>query len=311
MTEWRSFVVLERPSCMYGVDLAAQNDRFLASLDPGYFTYGLDSHLERLEGPDKQRAALSIRAAYAHSLETFFAILAAAVQAPHCPLGWVLQYKNNELEAFVRKIDKGEPIFSITKFKNQWRGLADRVHALEDADVSLRERLAMEIGNTWSYLANDFLNSECKDEYNSIKHGLRATSVESTTTIGPTVSGGAPLIDSTSPFGGNYSRVRTLTKDRVHFELELVQKNWSPKALVAQTHLVALSIGNVVSYLRGELGVAEGPFTFGWPRDPSLLQLAWQSESPVQSAKFRHGVQVPDDKMPTKDQILASYGARS
>ncbi len=311
MVEWRSFVVLERPSCMYGVDLAMQNDRFLASLDPGYFTYGLDSQLARLEGPDKQRVALSIRAAYAHSLETFFAVLAAAVQAPHCPLGWVLQYRNNELEALVGKIDKGEPIFSITKFKNQWHGLAHRVHTLGDADLNLREGLAVEIGNTWSYLAKDFLNTERKDEYNSIKHGLRATSVESTTTIGPAVSGGAPLIDSTSQFGGNYSRVRTLTKDRVHFELELVQKNWSPRALVARTQLVALSIGNVVSFLRGDLGVSDGPFTVEWPQNPSLLQLAWQCESPVRSARFRHGFQALDDDMPTKDQILANYGVRS
>src|SRR5689334_15702085 len=93
LLEWRSFVVDDRPACMWGVDLPKQNDDFLLGLDAAHFTRSIESHLPLLETNQKHSAALAIRTVYAHALETMFALLCAAVQAPHCPLGWILRYK--------------------------------------------------------------------------------------------------------------------------------------------------------------------------------------------------------------------------
>jgi hypothetical protein len=295
---------------MHGVNLAEHNDRFLASLDPDYFIRDIDANQSRLDGADRHRAALSIRAAYSHSLETFFALLAAAVQAPHCPLGWMLQYRNHELETLICSINKGEPIFTITKFTDRWAGLARQFHTFDSYD-SVTDDILHDIEFVWSSLAVDFLDTERKQEYNSVKHGLRAVSLESRVALGPSLDGDPPILDAISPFGGHFCRAGTLSADRVHFELEIVQKNWSPIALAARTRLVALSIRNVVGFLRRCIGVSEELYVPEWPRDPSLMRAAWQSESPVHTAIFKYGVVLSPDYLPTKDQIVAYYGLKS
>src|SRR5688572_29868789 len=101
--EWRSFAVGDRAACMWGVELSAQNDRFLTGIDPSFFNYLVETHVPLLDGPNRQRAALAIRTTYSHALETFFALLLAAIQAPHCPLGWVMRYRPGELAWLARR----------------------------------------------------------------------------------------------------------------------------------------------------------------------------------------------------------------
>jgi hypothetical protein len=43
------------------------------------------------------------RPGYAQALETFFALNCAAVQAPNCPLGWMLMYDDAQLFSVVKK----------------------------------------------------------------------------------------------------------------------------------------------------------------------------------------------------------------
>src|SRR5262249_14056086 len=95
------FVIDETPYVCWDWELKEKNLEFLRGIDSRYFQYVVESNIEHLEGEDKHRAALSIRLAYSHAIETLFALLGALVQAPTCPLGWLLSYRK-ELPEIVR-----------------------------------------------------------------------------------------------------------------------------------------------------------------------------------------------------------------
>ncbi len=71
------FAVGDEPFCLWGYDLALENDSFLRSFDATYFEYIARVHLEHLEGDDAGRAAVSLRAAYHHGIEALFSLLGA------------------------------------------------------------------------------------------------------------------------------------------------------------------------------------------------------------------------------------------
>lgn len=84
------FVVNETPFVCWDWDLQEKNPDFLRGIDARFYQYVVGSNIEHLNGEHKHRAALSIRLAYSQALETLFALLGALVQAPACPLGWLL-----------------------------------------------------------------------------------------------------------------------------------------------------------------------------------------------------------------------------
>lgn len=92
------FMIDTRPLCVWDTEIEAINLRFIRGIDPNYFQYVAESSFAALEGENAKYAALTLRTAYSHALETFFALLCAALQAPDCVVGWILQYRNTELE---------------------------------------------------------------------------------------------------------------------------------------------------------------------------------------------------------------------
>ena len=103
------FVIDETPYACWDWELTRKNLEFLEGIDADYFRYVAETNGANLEGEDKHRAALSLRLAYSQGLETLFALLCSAVQAPQCVVGWMLSYKNEELQQLVQKITESYP----------------------------------------------------------------------------------------------------------------------------------------------------------------------------------------------------------
>src|SRR5215218_2623467 len=95
------FAVGEEPLCLWGIDLANENERFLRSFDASYFDYCARVHADGLEGGDAPRAAIALRAAYHHGLEALFSILGALSQAPEAVTAWIPRCSNAQLRRFV------------------------------------------------------------------------------------------------------------------------------------------------------------------------------------------------------------------
>src|SRR5215207_7738889 len=106
----RFFAVGTEPYCVWDWDLKERNLQYLESLDPDYFDYVGRANLPYLDSEDpreRRRAATAIRTAYHHGLESFFALLLATLQAPHCMVGWMQAYSPAELRKLVRSVDPG------------------------------------------------------------------------------------------------------------------------------------------------------------------------------------------------------------
>src|ERR1700752_2281202 len=101
------FAIDTTPYCVWALNFREQSLCAVRNLDPLYFRYLADAHAAGLSGPDHHRAALALRTGYAHGLESFFALLGAAIQAPEWPMAWLLRYDTSELRSFVRKLCAG------------------------------------------------------------------------------------------------------------------------------------------------------------------------------------------------------------
>jgi hypothetical protein len=106
-------------------------------------------------------------------------MLFAALQAPGCVVGWMQKYKPEQLRSLVRSVDIAEVprYLAIRPDPITWEGITQKVFSYCHGD---RERIKREIAlfaRLWRRFAKVFLTQNHQDEYNSIKHGLRATSV--------------------------------------------------------------------------------------------------------------------------------------
>jgi hypothetical protein len=168
------FVINTRPLCVWDTEIKAINLQFMKNFDPSYFKYVAESNIPLLEGQEAKHAALALRTTYSHALETFFALLGAALQAPDCVVGWMTQYRNNELDSLIDKIQTGTDFRVRFVFERNWRGLARLIfrglQPLENFDA-----IANRFGDAWQDFAHDFLDSKKRSEYNSLKHGFRIT----------------------------------------------------------------------------------------------------------------------------------------
>ena len=85
------FVINDIAFACWDWELGRKNIEFLEGIDSEYFAYVANLHIMHInDDENKHRAALSLRLAYSHGLETLFALLCSAVQAPQCTIGWVL-----------------------------------------------------------------------------------------------------------------------------------------------------------------------------------------------------------------------------
>lgn len=105
--QYAMFHVDTTPFCIWDDDPRRTNQSFIASVNEDFFTYQAEVHRLHLDGDQKAEAALSLRLAYYHSLESFLAFLYATLQAPEVTFGWILKYRTATLKNLARKISLG------------------------------------------------------------------------------------------------------------------------------------------------------------------------------------------------------------
>src|SRR4051812_36587962 len=106
------FPVGPRPVCLWGTALREDNRKFLEGVAYGFFGYLAETHRARLDGESRQLAALALRSAFHHGLETLFTMIGAAVQAPYCVPGWIVQCKTKCLRKFIEDVNAGTPLLN-------------------------------------------------------------------------------------------------------------------------------------------------------------------------------------------------------
>ena len=280
------FAVADQPYCCWEYELAERNLRFLATLDTTYFQYIADRHFAEIEGDNRQRAAVALRAGYHHGLETLFSLLGALTQAPDAVPAWLPKCSTGALRHVVQSLSVGAPILTqCGRQRVRLEQLATIVHQYCWPDEDPPGLTGQRFARLWQLFTADFLNAHHIDEYNSIKHGFRVAAGGFTLRMGLESEYGAqaPVENmrtiGASPFGSAYLESRPVTADgaaKFHFRLRHCALNWRAEAMFQRLQLISCSINNVIGGLRCLNGVPPVEVPFHRPEDPGLFEGAWR-----------------------------------
>jgi hypothetical protein len=323
--QYRSFVVGDKPLCLWDADIQQKNMDFLESLDPGYFEYMVKVHQQTITEADNptdkeaQFAAMALRTIYSQALETLFAIIFTTLQAPHCPPAWFNEYTNKQLHTLINQVNQKEPFLSVWGIDvPSWSSIVEILFLPLDLDDKEQES-AVKAGfaKAWEYFALDFLDNGHAQEYNSIKHGLRARPGGFEIKIGiPDEPGTAPPEDkmvflSRSDFGSNYLVSERSGFPKHHLRLKGALRNWSIENIVSGIELAAVSIENVQSILTFINTQINRTSTISSPCSLKVPDLSCFDRRPDFVNMTSPEVRIPPEwiKPISKEEILADYNS--
>lgn len=255
-TRVRLFAVNEKP-CAVWYYTKKDYERFLDMIEPYYFAFQVELLKPQLQGEHKQLAATSLRSVYAHALETFIALNLAVLQAPNCVEGWLLKYKNQDLYELNDRLLSGKAFWTKpTLPAYDWKSAVETIYrTVKYDDLHL-------VTEWYNYFSIDFGNAKRQAEYNSVKHGLRALSTPFRMIIGP-VESDADGITFESDFGIGFHEIeRLVPEDNINFHIDYHRLNWSDTHVAESTVMLSMLMTNLVSCIRGLLGLNMTPMYF-------------------------------------------------
>jgi hypothetical protein len=316
--QYSKFVVDDSAWCAWDWDLEKLNLNFINSIDPGYFEYLAQIYASSDE-KDEQNAALALRAAYSHGLETLFAFLFASIQAPDCVIGWVHKYEISQIRSLLQKVNTRRNILSKLKIDPiSWKNISNTLLPFtldnKEKEISIKGNYA----RTWEKFADEFLNSTFAFEYNSIKHGLRAKSGGFWLAIGRENKPGKPEspdkmhLMGKSEYGSTFYEVnlfdvKASDKSKRNFRLLNHSQNWQLEKFYIGLHLVSASLQNILSFLKIVNGVEPSSVEFTWPDDEEYFGELWKT-SPGVSHMSMNNIILKEHIVPfSKDEILSLY----
>lgn len=290
------FWVGKRGYCIWDYDYPEKNLRFIRQIDPTYYDYLLSAYLRGLrQKKNAQRAALALRAAYYHSLETFFSLLGATLQAPRCIPAWLQLARNETLIDIVREIEIGQFKETLLQIERvTWNVLSEIVH--KNSPWSDTETVK-HFSKLWSRFARDFLNTDLRNEYNGIKHGLRVAPGGFSLQAGVESEYGVPPPEDEmetigqSLYGSSYFVVVPLVEEngksnRVHYSLSEHSQNWDAISTARALQLTGVSINNLRSFLITRFGTPTEKKKFKRPQNQADFERPWLPTSGVNNLKW-------------------------
>ncbi|MBI4232065.1 hypothetical protein HY605_02435 [Candidatus Peregrinibacteria bacterium] len=314
--QYSKFAVDEAPFCVWEWDLHERNLAFINSIDPAYFAYLANTHGQCLEtDAQKQHAALSLRTAYSHGLETLFALLFSAIQAPDCVIGWLHKYDVGDLRSLIKKVQTWQPILSNLEIKPiTWETISDTIHiALSLEDKEKEKRVKSHFATAWRRFGSDLSDDKSGLEYNSIKHGFRARAGGFRVAIGIEDTPGVPAPPERmrslggSEFGSSFFIPEKISDNKLHFRVRRHSRNWNPENFIYRLHLISLSLQNILSFLKVINGVDAATVKFSCPSDETHFEEPWRSMAGVTSMGMDTIIMAGHIMPFSKDEILAVY----
>lgn len=315
--EHRFFVVNKKGYCLWDTDIREVTLGYLNDINPQYFEYLATTYAEPPED-SAHAASIALRAAYSQGLETLFALIAAAVQAPWCVPAWIVKYRNSDLSEVIAGISKSRPLLSVFgKERLSWPEVSRILHMwLQMEDKGKETAIKDDFARLWSRFAHDFLDIEFNQEYNSIKHGLRVRPGGFSLALGVQTQQGIPaprenmVLLGKSEFGSSYLVPEIVANQKHHLRLARHHRNWHPDDFVWGLHLISLSISNVVSALKILNGVPAEEADFQWITEREFFDEPWKRAKNIRLTSMRGlSVIIPDEFITpfSSEQILATY----
>ncbi len=251
---------------------------------------------------------------YSHALESFLAFLFAALQAPDCVIGWIHRYELAHLKSLVQKINAHERILSkIRAPVRSWRDISNTIMTFILKDKAKEKRIKAGFAEAWRRFADDFVHEPFVKEYNSIKHGLRVRGGGFILAIGVEERRGVPAPPDSmvslggSQFGSTFYMVEKF--DKYNFRLRRYSRNWQLEHFYFGTHLLAMSLQDVIAFLLVANGENPDVVDFVWPIDFNLFKAPWRNPPLVLETSIDNAL-TQEQISPCKDTDILSFYRR-
>lgn len=311
------FKVDSTPYCVWDFDLHENNMEFINSVNPSYFEYLAQAHFAKIEDDNKLLASMALKTAYYHGLETLFSLLCATIQAPNCVYGWILKSRPLQVRSLVEKIRGGSnDIFNMLGMNYvSWYEVSKRIYVYLKGKVKDEEEMIRSFSDLWSRFSGDFIDEMQVSEYNSIKHGFRASpggfgiSVGLESTPGVQAPPEKMHMLGKSEFGSSFLTVKDIdgapcTKSYPNFRVVRKSINWVPENLANGLDLISMSINNVLSYLKILNGEDPTTCLFNFTENSEDFHKPWEKPVGVISGSMEINISAENISRFTKKEIL-------
>jgi hypothetical protein len=304
------FMVDDVPYCLW----SEKNPRnltieFLDNIQPKFFEYQADTNLNKLNYKKRrQMAAIALRTAYSHGLETLFFLLCASIQAPHCVPGWMLFCQNKQLYSLLGKINDSKSIDCMLQDPISWDNISSAVFAsLVLPDKKKEKNIKAGFAELWSRWSSDFVKTDFTREYNSIKHGFRVKPGQNYVALRSPQSSKGTLLGK-GEFGSSYYGYESFGKTN-NYQLTKNTRSWEPEAMAWGLHLISMSIINIVSAIKAVNGIPATEVKFSYPSDIDTFSKPWLKTSSfgVNSFSFKINIPVESISQFSSDELKKLY----
>lgn len=309
------FATYETPHCVWEYDLDRVNRGFLDSLEPAFFSGQADILHARVLSADDIHAATALRALYLQGLEAMFALLGSALQAPGAVPAWLLRYRTRELRELVQAIQDGRPVLTRWTISSiTWESISCAIHGAYSGTCLSKDQVIAGYSELWRGLAGDFLDQDQQHEFNSIKHAYRIRAGGFRLAVGPQDDPETPAKPERmqslggSKFGSAYFIPQRLSKSGTDFRLRQVFRNWSPQNLLHGLSLCAMSMNNILSFLRYHAGTPAEQLRIMAPLEKEHFSLPWSDAIGAVRFDMALGLRPEDIEPSSAKEILSVYG---
>lgn len=329
------FCVIEKPYMIWAPDVRADNEHFLKRLDADLYyrmahnIIGAPQPDEDAKdaatdegGDDQERADVSTlsRLLWHHGMETLVMLFGAYIQAPSAVHAYFLKSKTEDAVQMAGFLSREE---------------CPKYHRLQGASFSLisllngihrcagwqqHDTIVGRFARALRYMLSDYVDEKHRAEYNSIKHGLRASHGRFALAVGIQEAPGIPAPPEAMQMVG-FSRdaiffeiVKPLSgatrqQSKINFMTEQVSVSWSLEKVLIELQLLSLLLHNTVSALRIVGGAPTGSVTFNKiTDDEEFWEMYFQiGSSGVPTASFAPVIDARHISLATEKQIFDSY----
>jgi hypothetical protein len=313
--EYTVFVVDKEPYCVWSNNLLKENLNFLNNIDPSVFERFANSQSKELATNPSPQSAILLRLSYGIALEALLSFLAATIQAPHCTFGWLNKCKPNDLERIVKKIKHEINILNLFNREYfNWKELSTLIHSrFVLPDKSKRDQIVVRFGELWNNFADDFLDPRAKQEFNSIKHGMRIHPGPVKVALGLQPAKDTPcprekmelLCDSR--YGSSFLELFRFKDSSFNFRVRRRTRVWNPINYFHGLILMKHSLNNILGYLRILNGSDPAAINYSYPEDETEFDLPWNSTQGLDGMDESESLNEHDIRTLTKDEILSKY----
>ena len=301
------FMVNEKPVAVYGANLRKRSEEFIRSFTAGFWEHQLVLIASIPKEEVTHDHVTFLRLTLSHAEEHLFALIFAALQATHCPDLWLYRYAPSDLPEMVNKVIDGKAI--LTKFdlpsvswleivKVLWPNLEEKRHALT----------ALTLGR----LADHFVSTFGRDEYNGLKHGVRlsfgGTSISFSPSDDPhTMPAPESFIAlGDSKFGSGFWSLKQIEGVKGHYKATARRTNWDYDELGYHLTHTILLIGNMGAAFRA-LAQIEGDRTFHFYKEDSAYEEVPRSGYGSMTMEMKSGFVPSPKELLDLDEIRKLY----